>query len=312
MAGDPVAVRVGAYGNKDGQTGTAGMGEVAADAAPTGMAVVLACYGSARAGGLEAAYGGLVREVAAAAPGVRVGLAVVSAPVRRELEAQGEKAAGLGDVLRGLAAEGVRSVVVQPVLVGEGRTLDAVRAEAAEARDAFERLVVGDPLVASADDEARLVAAVTAAYPVAPDEALLLVAHGSATGVGARVTGYRGCCHAGGSVTAAPTPRDTSSDPVVTLHEGAQVAVARLRAQAPGATRVTVVPLMLVAGAHVRRELAGDAPDSWRSALVRSGYAVRVCEEGLLALPAVRGILVDHVLGALQTGGTYHAQAEQA
>ena len=248
MAGDPVAVRVGAYGNKDGQTGTAGMGEVAADAAPTGMAVVLACYGSARAGGLEAAYGGLVREVAAAAPGVRVGLAVVSAPVRRELEAQGEKAAGLGDVLRGLAAEGVRSVVVQPVLVGEGRTLDAVRAEAAEARDAFERLVVGDPLVASADDEARLVAAVTAAYPVAPDEALLLVAHGSASGV----------------------------------------------------------------GAHVRRELAGDAPDSWRSALVRSGYAVRVCEEGLLALPAVRGILVDHVLGALQTGGTYHAQAEQA
>lgn len=284
MAGDPVAVRVGAYGNKDGQTGTAGMGEVAADAAPTGMAVVLACYGSARAGGLEAAYGGLVREVAAAAPGVRVGLAVVSAPVRRELEAQGEKAAGLGDVLRGLAAEGVRSVVVQPVLVGEGRTLDAVRAEAAEARDAFERLVVGEPLVASADDEARLVAAVTAAHPVAPDEALLLVAHGSASGVGARVT----------------------------LHEGAQVAVARLRAQAPGATRVTVVPLMLVAGAHVRRELAGDAPDSWRSALVRSGYAVRVCEEGLLALPAVRGILVDHVLGALQTGGTYHAQAEQA
>lgn len=267
-----------------------------------GLVVVLACYGSAHAGGLDAAYGELAREVAGAVPGARVELAVVSAPVRRELEAQGEKAAGLGEVLGGLAAAGVRSVVVQPVLVAAGRTLDVVRAEAAEARGSFERLTVGEPLVAGAEDEVRLLAAVAEAHPVADGEALLLVAHGvtPAPDAGDKRPdpGDR-----------APGSGDKRSDPgvdlgvVTTLREGAVAAVARLREQAPDATRVVVVPLMLVAGAHVRRELAGDAPKSWRAVLVRSGYAVDVCTEGLLTLPAVRRMFVDHALRALEAGG---------
>ena len=58
--------------------------------------------------------------------------------------------------------------------------------------------------------------------------------------------------------------------------------------------RVTLMPLMLVAGDHAKNDLAGDG-DSWKTRLQALGFDVAVRMEGLGALPEVRRRIVDKV-----------------
>jgi sirohydrochlorin cobaltochelatase len=51
---------------------------------------------------------------------------------------------------------------------------------------------------------------------------------------------------------------------------------------------LTLMPLMLVAGDHARNDLAGDAPDSWKSCLLARGFDVRLRLTGLGALEPVQ------------------------
>ena len=56
-----------------------------------------------------------------------------------------------------------------------------------------------------------------------------------------------------------------------------------------------LVPMMLVAGDHAQNDMAGDAPDSWKSVLERHGYTVTPQLQGLGAYPAVQALYVEHV-----------------
>lgn len=51
---------------------------------------------------------------------------------------------------------------------------------------------------------------------------------------------------------------------------------------------LTLVPLMLVAGEHASNDMAGDAPNSWKSVLTQHGFDVRIRMQGLGALPSVQ------------------------
>lgn len=56
--------------------------------------------------------------------------------------------------------------------------------------------------------------------------------------------------------------------------------------------RVTLMPLMLVAGDHAKNDLAGDE-DSWKTTLLARGFDVALRLEGLGALPAVQARIVE-------------------
>ena len=60
--------------------------------------------------------------------------------------------------------------------------------------------------------------------------------------------------------------------------------------------RVTLAPLMIVAGDHAKNDLAGDGPDSWKSILVRDGYEVEADLRGLGEVPAVQAQFAAHCL----------------
>ena len=60
--------------------------------------------------------------------------------------------------------------------------------------------------------------------------------------------------------------------------------------------RLTLTPLMLVAGDHAKNDLAGDGPDSWRSRLEARSFDVRLRLQGLGALPEVQAKFVEKAL----------------
>jgi len=57
--------------------------------------------------------------------------------------------------------------------------------------------------------------------------------------------------------------------------------------------RLTLMPLMLVAGDHAKNDLAGEAPDSWKSILQSRGFDVRTRLTGLGALESVQRRFVE-------------------
>ena len=61
--------------------------------------------------------------------------------------------------------------------------------------------------------------------------------------------------------------------------------------------------LLVCAGGHARREMAGPGPDSWLSRLRGMGLAVRPLHQGLAELPALRALYCRHLAEALAAAG---------
>jgi sirohydrochlorin cobaltochelatase len=77
---------------------------------------------------------------------------------------------------------------------------------------------------------------------------------------------------------------------------------------ASGARRAWLMPFFSVAGAHARRDLAGDEEHSWRGVLTRAGIECLPLLSGLLELPGFAGIFLDRLDAALaELGGTADA-----
>ena len=71
------------------------------------------------------------------------------------------------------------------------------------------------------------------------------------------------------------------------------------------ASRVLLVPLMLVAGDHAQNDMAGPGPHSWRSVLAGQGYRVDWVRHGLGSEKAVQDLYAAHLRGVLQEDGAH-------
>ncbi len=62
-----------------------------------------------------------------------------------------------------------------------------------------------------------------------------------------------------------------------------------------GASKVILVPLMVVAGDHAINDLAGEEENSWKRRLMSAGYQVQVIQRGLGELDNIQQLYVRHV-----------------
>ena len=63
--------------------------------------------------------------------------------------------------------------------------------------------------------------------------------------------------------------------------------------------KLTLMPLMLVAGDHAKNDLAGDEEDSWKSRLQARGFDIALRLEGLGALKPVQERIVEKARRAI-------------
>ncbi|MDD3815474.1 MAG: sirohydrochlorin cobaltochelatase [Desulfocapsaceae bacterium] len=68
---------------------------------------------------------------------------------------------------------------------------------------------------------------------------------------------------------------------------------------ATGFKEVCIIPLLLVAGMHFYRDLAGKNKDSWMSLLNRAEIKVEIIEQGIGTLPAISEMFCRHIDDAL-------------
>ena len=254
-------------------------------------AVLVVSFGTTHPDTLARTIAATERDLAAALPDRELRRAFTShIVIRRLLQRDGVETDTVTQAIARLAAEGVADVLVQPLHILCGTEFHRLLAEIAPHRAAFERLAVGLPLLAdSADLHAVADAIAEAAGPLADDEAMLLMSHGTD--------------HPSGTVydAFATALRTAGIDRVLLASvEGTprlDTAIARLSEL--GVRRVTLMPFMLVAGEHASVDMAGEGDASWRAGLERLGYEVTVRMTGLGELPPIRERYVGHARAAL-------------
>lgn len=303
----------------DEGTGTASCGKAAA---PSLDAVLFASYGTsreeARAASIAPVAATLCKGLGCAAAGEAADAddtgvaaarsanaiarpafaeAYTSAKARRVLVRRGVRVPDVSEALHELARAGARRVLVQPGHLVHGTAFAQVERAVASCRFLFSRIALGEPLLSSEGDLARIAQILGARYPRRPGEALVLVAHGVDEGPAAT-----GSTYASLALHLRELGRDDAF--VGSMHGFPGVDTVRrllaLDRARLGITRVRLVPLMLTAAAHASRDIAGEAPGSWHTALAAEGYDVSCELEGLGALPAVRELYLDHAHAALR------------
>ena len=215
----------------------------------------------------------------AAAPGCGFVRAYTSPTVRRILAGRGEAVPSLPEALSRLAGS---TVAVQPTLLLRGREYDALRAQALARADAFPRLLLGRPLLDAPEDVPALARAVAQAYPAQPGESLLLLGHGT------------------DGPAAAVYPALQAALRALSREDAFVATVAGGAAPEDLLPAVRLAPLLLVAGEHARKDMAGDDPASWKSRLAAAGLSVRCTLQGLGSLPGVQALYAQRLRALLE------------
>lgn len=224
------------------------------------------------------------------APDVPFFRALTSRIIRKRLAARGEVAHSLPEALETLAAAGYTDVAVQPTHLLYGYEYDKIKAEIAPYLARFSRLVLGNPLLADTHDLQAVAEALGKVYPARPEEALILMGHGTEH--------FAGVVYPALQSTFALQGR---TDTFVATVEGWPTLEDILpQICAAGYRKAHLVPLLLVAGDHACHDMAGETPDSWKSRLEAAGFTVRCTLEGLGRLPAIQQLYCDKLKEILE------------
>lgn len=207
-------------------------------------------------------------------------------------EREGMEIDNVTEAMDRLVADGVKEVVVQPTHVMPGFEYDDVMAEIAEYADKFDSMKVGDALLTSDKDYDAVVAALmeeTAEYNT-EGTAVVFMGHGTHHEANETYTRLQKRLHAAGA-----------ANYFIGTVEGAPLVDEVLTAvQATDATKVVLLPLMIVAGDHANNDMAGDEEGSWKDVFTKAGYEVECVLKGLGEYAGVRALQVKHAGEAIE------------
>lgn len=267
------------------------------DAAPGKPAILIVAFGSSVPRAQETIQK-MVEGIQAAHPDQTVRLAYSSNMIRRKLATQGQQIDSPLMALARLAGEGADKVAVQPLQVLPGEEFHDIVAQAQALQGlpkGLSRVAVGQPLLGGNPDLAAMAGALAeSAAPLAKDEVLLLVGHGTRHGADAFYPALqehfrRLGNHQGANVLVGTIEGTVGLEDVLAELKARKIRKVRLR------------PLLGVAGDHVVNDILGDAPDSWKSRLQAAGLSVTPVPQGLLDLPAAVALWTAHLETALAT-----------
>jgi sirohydrochlorin cobaltochelatase len=256
--------------------------------------ILLVAFGS-RAPEALAAYDQIYQKAHNAFPDTDIRWAFTSKTVRATYAIEGKSLDSPELALARMMAEGFTHTVVLSLHVIPGKEFhDLSRNSELFSRmvGGFERLVLARPLLSSYEDMVRTASVMAGRVPGGrgPDEAVLFMGHGNGNHPADAI--YLGMSHllsgmAPDLFMATLKGRPSLEDMLIALRERR-------------VSKVYLFPFMAIAGTHVRKDMAGDHPDSWKSILARNGFTCEVDMTGMAEVPAIVDIWIDHLHDAFK------------
>lgn len=247
-------------------------------------------------------------------PGADIQLAFTSDFVRHKLfENQGFFFHSPLISLTKLRDKGYKKMVVQSLHIAPGSEFHRLARLIQELKDGreesgFQALETGLPLLASLEDCMRVSKALLLEFQEVKVEGQRQVEeqnHASSVDPGevAYVLMGHGTNHPADSVysmMAKVLERDQNNVFMGTLEGFPGIDEVILQTIRSGAKRVKLMPFLLVVGCHAIEDLAGDSPNSWKSAFERVGFQTELNLKGLGDIEDVVNIFVEHTRKAVE------------
>lgn len=224
-------------------------------------------------------------EIAKAFPQYKLYSAYTSKMIIKKLKQSGTHILNVTEALEQMYKDGITELYVQPTHLINGTENDLMLKDIQEKEHLFEKVKVGAPLLNETEDYKFLVEAVMEQEDVAPDSMIAFMGHGSshhsnsaypALAYVFKELGYKNVTL--GTVEGYPAFKEMKKE----LDDS-------------GKKKVTLIPLMIVAGDHAKNDMAGDDEDSWKTKLERDGYEVYCKLQGLGELPKIHELLIKHI-----------------
>ncbi|HEY8804179.1 MAG TPA: sirohydrochlorin cobaltochelatase [Clostridium sp.] len=196
------------------------------------------------------------------------------------------------EALEKLKNEGYTDVIVQPLHVIPGSEFDYINnvVKRYKSCEIFENIVIGRPLICFKgeeegvpDDYSIMLDALTKQLP--QNDTVILMGHGTN-----HIANAVYCCF-----ESVLRDRGFKNVHVATV-EGYPTldrVIPNVRAQQ--STKVVLMPLLLVAGDHVKNDMVGDSEDSWKNILEAEGFKVNLYLHGLGENSDVQDIYIQHI-----------------
>ena len=188
---------------------------------------------------------------------------------------------------------GVKTLVVQPTHLMDGLEYNDIVNEIASYSDAFDKVVIGKPLLTTDDDFKRVENAIVDWTKDYDDgkTAICFMGHGTeaeSNSVYAKMqdmlTADGHTNYFVGTVEASPSVEDVLA-----------------KVKAGGYEKVVLEPLMVVAGDHANNDMAGEDEDSWKSIFEAEGFKVECLLRGLGENEDIRKLYVEHAQAAVDS-----------
>ena len=199
----------------------------------------------------------------------------------------------VGEALNRAVDNGVKNLVVQPTHLMNGLEYTDLSNELAEYADAFENVVLGEPLLTSDEDFKAVAKAITDATKEYDDgeTAICFMGHGT---------------EAESNQVYAKMQQVLSDEGFENYYVGTVEAEPSLEdvLKAVGEKeykKVVLEPLMVVAGDHANNDMAGDEDGSWKTEFEKAGYEVTCLVRGLGELPEIQQLYVEHAQAAIDS-----------
>ena len=224
-----------------------------------------------------------------AAPQADFFRAFTSPTIRRHLAAKGESIWSVEEALSHLSEMGYESVIVQPTHLLYGLEYENLKKSTGDARNRFEKLTLGTPLLSCTEDLKALAQILSERFPKEENGALVFMGHGTSHFSNVVYPAMETIFHI-------LERKDVFVGTVEGWPNLSQI-VSRLKEG--GYQKVCLAPMMLVAGDHALNDMAGEDEDSWKSLLTFDGFSVSCILEGLGMLPGVQKLYQDHLKALL-------------
>lgn len=196
-----------------------------------------------------------------------------------------------------LKAEGYKEVIIQPLHIEAGDEYEKLMRVVKQYEKSFDKISVGRPLLyytgqegEKPDDYLIAIKALQTQFPkLAKNEAVALMGHG---GVNPSNTAYA-------ALQLKFEDAGLKNTFVFTVEGYPTVENLIEKLKANKIKKVTLMPMMLVAGDHANNDMAGDDKESFKSQLIAAGFKVEAYIHGLGENPGIQDIYVQHTKDAI-------------
>ena len=216
-------------------------------------------------------------------PQLKVREAYTSRIVMKRLAQRGIRKDTPVDALLKLRSEGIKTVKVQPSYIIDGIEMDRLRQDVEQVRPFFDSIWVSTPLLYSVEDAEKVCDILVNRHPADSKkrEHVLFIGHGTEGPATALYSQLDYMLRANGH----------SNYHVATIEGYPTQATALAQIKAMKGKRVTLVPLLFVAGDHANNDISVE----WKEALEKEGLTVDVRLEGLGEVPEIQDLYIEKV-----------------